>query len=572
MPPEEFSREMEDLSKSQLIGLLYQKTVSNEELNRTIQDLRQLVDTLNTTIANLNETILELRRKIYGSSSEKTKSGKPEEPASGSEDIPDPGTIEVKGYTRDKKKKATRNELYEKLPIQEEVFTLPEDQRNCPECGNLMTYMGKKFVREELRITPAVVRRVHIYQEVYECRSDHADDKPVIIQTPVPMSLLPHSPASASMVSYTMTQKFAGMQPAYRQEQAFWQLGVPIPRETLSNWMITCALEYLLPVYDALHRHLLERDVLHADEVPCQVLREEGRAATLKSYMWIYLTGNDGRPGIILYDYQPGRSGDYARDFLTGFKGFLQCDGYSGYNKVPEVILVCCLAHARRKFYEAIPAERRKGIKLLDIHSEQQIPWSACPDEESKSRQLASETGFAYCSHLFYLERKLKDLSPEERKARRDAEHRPVWDAFWSWLGTVTPTGGSKLEKAVTYARNHQETLMNYLKDGRCEISNNRAERRAKSYVQGRKNYLFHCSVDGAKASAVILSLVETAKANDLNIFQYLYTLLLFMPDYKNEPEGVEAMMPWSPFIQRRCTGLIDVKNVTLKSRGELPI
>ena len=572
MPPEEFSREMEDLSKTQLIGLLYQKTVSNEELNRTIQDLRQLVNTLNSTIANLNETILELRRKIYGSSSEKTKTSKTEGTDPPKDGLPDHEAIEVKGYTRDKKKKATRNELYEKLPIEVETFSLPEDQRSCPKCGNPMAYMGTKFVREELRITPAVVKRVHIYQDVYECRYDHDNDKPVILQTPVPMSLLPHSPASASMVSYTMTEKFAGMQPAYRQEQAFCQLGVPVPRETLSNWMIVCALEYLLPVYEALHRHLLEREVLHADEVPCQVLREKDRAATLKSYMWIYLTGNDGRPGIILYDYQPSRSGDCARDFLAGFSGFLQCDGYSGYNKVLEVILVCCLAHARRKFYEAIPADRRKGIKLLDIHSEQQISWSVCPDEESKSRQLASETGFAYCNYLFFLERKLKDLSPEERKARRDAEQRPVWDAFWVWLETVTPTGGSKLEKAVTYARNHQETLMNYLKDGRCEISNNRAERRAKSYVQGRKNYLFHCSVDGAKASAVILSLIETAKANDLNIFQYLYTLLLFMPDYKNEPEGVEAMMPWSPFIQKRCTGLIDVKNVTLKNRGELPI
>ena len=148
----------------------------------------------------------------------------------------------------------------------------------------------------------------------------------------------------------------------------------------------------------------------------------------------------------------------------------------------------------------------------------------------------------------------------------------PVWDNFWSWLATVEPLGGSLLEKAVNYAANHKELLGNYLLDGRCEISNNRAERCAKSYATGRKNFLFHDTVNGARSSAIIYSLVETAKANNLNVFQYLYTLLLYMPDYKQEPAGVEAMMPWNDFIKERCSKVMDTETETPENRGQIPL
>lgn len=147
-----------------------------------------------------------------------------------------------------------------------------------------------------------------------------------------------------------------------------------------------------------------------------------------------------------------------------------------------------------------------------------------------------------------------------------------IWDEFWSWIDTLSPTGGSKLEKAVNYTFNHKETLMNYLKDGRCEISNNAAERRVKSYVMGRKNFLFHNSTDGATASAIVLSLIETAKANNLNIYHYLYTLLLYMPDYKNEPAGIEQLLPWSDFIKERCSGVVDAETENPENRGNLSI
>lgn len=143
---------------------------------------------------------------------------------------------------------------------------------------------------------------------------------------------------------------------------------------------------------------------------------------------------------------------------------------------------------------------------------------------------------------------------------------------FWTWLDSLTPVGGSKLEKAVNYALNHRDTLMNYLKDGRCEISNNAAERRAKVYAMGRKNFLFHDTEDGAKASAVVLSIIETAKMNHLNVYQYLYLLLLYMPDYKDEPAGIEQLLPWSEFIREHCSGVMDTETVTAETRGSLPL
>ena len=162
----------------------------------------------------------------------------------------------------------------------------------------------------------------------------------------------------------------------------------------------------------------------------------------------------------------------------------LQCDGYSAYGRIEDVVLACCLAHCRRKFFEAIPAERQKKQKLLDINSEQA---QEKPDDKTASNEKfsAAQKGVEFCNRLFYEERLYKDLPADERKQKRLETQPQIWKEFWSWLETLSPTGGSKLEKAVNYAFNHKETLMNYLQDGRCEISNNAAERRVKSYVMG---------------------------------------------------------------------------------------
>ena len=178
-----------------------------------------------------------------------------------------------------------------------------------------------------------------------------------------------------------------------------------------------------------------------------------------------------------------------------------------------------------------------------------------------------------FINHKYIVvERCIKDKSPEERKKAREEFAKPVWDAFWGWLDTLHPVGGSKLETAVNYANNHKEGFMNYMSDGRCELSNNRAERKCKTYALIRRNSLFHTSVKGAEASAVVCSLAETAVANNLNVYQYLYMVLLYMPDYKDEPAGIRALLPWSPFIKEHCSGLRDTETITLENHPELPV
>ena len=548
---------------------LKEKDQTISDLRSTVEELRNMVTDLKSTIANLNETLDEFKRKFFGTSSEKVKkeisvdlSGQDTEPEE---------TVVVKEHTRTRKKKSVRDDLYALLPIRDIKCDVPESERFCPDCDAPMEHLGYKTVREELRITPAKVERVRYLQETLVCPACREEDDTMIRAAKTPTALLPHSPASPDMVAMVMYQKSCLYLPFYRQEKDWFQKGVPLPRETAAHWYNYCALEYFAPIYEALHQELLGREVIHADEVPCQVLHEEGKEATSKSYMWIYLSGSDGLPGIVLYDYRPGRGGENPIEFLSGFKGLLHCDGYSAYGRIEDVILVCCLAHCRRKFYEAVPAGRRKKLKLLDINSEEELkePSSGMSDDNCL---LPAEKGVAFCNRLFFLERCYKELPAEERKQKRQEKEPEIWNEFWSWLGSLNPTGGSKLEKAVNYAFNHKETLMNYLLDGRCEISNNAAERRAKSYATARKNFLFHDTVDGANASAIVMSLIETATANNLNIYQYLYTLLLYMPDYKNEPAGIKQLMPWSEFIKENCSGITDTEKILPENRGDLPI
>ena len=524
----------------------------------TIESLRQLVDSqrltieqmtksheeqtaqLNQTIANLNETVEYLKKKLFASSSEKTKKdGFPgqmdlfnEAEADAYPSVREPTLEEdVGGYKRQAKKpKATREEILAGLPVVEVPCGVPEEERNCPYCNAPMEVIGKKVVREELRIIPAKVERLQYVQEVLGCPECKKDGASVIVGAETPSPLLKHSLASPSTVAYVMYQKYVNSIPLYRQEAEWKQLGVKLPRATLANWVIKCGIDYMEPVYEQLHQHLLERDIIHADETPCHVLKEEGKKAQSKSYMWLYGSGNDNLPPIRLYDYQPSRGGYHAEEFLKGFSGYLTCDGFGGYNKLKDVIRCGCLAHMRRYWHEALPGKSKKS-----------------PDK------TPAEIGFDYCNQLFKLEKEYADLDADTRKAKRLETEPAIWEAYWSWLETVNPAGGSRLAKAVTYAKNQKPYMENYLLDGRCSISNNIAENIARPYAVGRKNFLFHDTVKGARASSIIYSLVETAKLNNLNIYAYLETVLLYMPDYKNEPEGIEELMPWSDMIQQRC-------------------
>ncbi|CQR74732.1 Transposase IS66 family protein [Sporomusa ovata DSM 2662] len=263
------------------------------------------------------------------------------------------------------------------------------------------------------------------------------------------------------------------------------------------------------------------------------MLREVGRKNTTSSYMWVYSSGQYSQYPIRLFEYQPGRSGSYPQKFLKGFQGFLHSDAYSGYNKVPGVTRCFCWAHQRRYFVDALP----KDIK-------------------DPAATIASQ-GIEYCNKLFEIERKLKDLCDEERKTERLKHEKPVLDAFWAWIesvrGSILPK--SKLADAVKYALNHKEGLMNYLQDGNCSISNNLIENSIRPFTVGRRNWLFSGSPKGATASAVVYSIVETAKVNGLNPYKYLKFIFSELPgvQFGQHPEFLEDYLPWNPEVQKLC-------------------
>jgi transposase len=327
-----------------------------------------------------------------------------------------------------------------------------------------------------------------------------------------------------------MNGKYVDGLPLYRQEQQFSRLGVELSRQTMANWVIQGADRWLAPLYDRLYQHLLKRDILQADETTLQVLREEGRPAKTKSYMWLYRTGREPPP-IVLFDYKTTRSGKHPKRFLSGFAGYLQVDGYAAYDTLPGVTLVGCWAHARRKFDEA--------LKVL-------------PNDSRLGTVTATE-GLRFCNQLFGIERDLSEAGPEERYKARLERSRPVLDAFAAWRVSQTPKvlPQSALGQAIKYCQSQWSKLEAFLLDGRLELDNNRSERSIKPFVIGRKGWLFSNTPRGAKASAVVYSIVETAKENGLIPFEYLRYLFEKLP---NLGDGdLDELLPWSTSLPAAC-------------------
>jgi transposase len=502
------------------------------KLENTIKNLEQQVN-------NLTEMILLMRKKQFGSSSEKTPKKEAgvqlnifnEAEAETDENAPEPVVKAVGGYLR-KCPKTGREEIIKDLPVNEIKCYLHENDCYCPRCSTHLTEIGSETVREELEYIPAQLKVIRYVRLSYGCPECKKKGVPYIKKALTPTSLMNHSLASPSTVARVMYQKYVNSLPLYRQEKDWEQLGFALSRATMANWIIRCSQDWLAPVVEFLKKELLSRDIIHADETTVQVLKEKGKAPQTKSYMWLYRTGMDGRPPVVIYDYQPSRGGKNAADYLDGFKGFLQSDGYAGYEKVENVVRCCCWAHIRRYFTDAIPDLKNKDAP-----------------------KSMAEAGRDYCNQLFEIERTLEDLPPEKRKEERLRLEKPVLEAFWSWLEKLSPMGGSALAKARNYALNQKPYMENYLLDGRCSISNNIAENSIRPFTVGRKNWLFSDTPKGADASAIVYSMVETAKANNLNVYKYLNYLLLYMPDmdYINDPEVMEDMMPWSERVQQEC-------------------
>lgn len=509
---------------------------TTESIVERIKFLERKVAEQAALIKYYEEQFMLLQQKRFGRSSEKTSPRQMELPFfdeaenEADERKPEP-TLEQITYTR-RKRKGKREEDLSGLPVEKIVHSVPEAERICPECGEVMHVMGHSDPKREIEIIPAQVKVIEYTREIYACRNcEHNGTSVPVIKAPMPEPVIKGSVASPSAVAHIMVQKYMNAMPLYRLEADFAAGGFALSRQTMANWLIYSSERWLEPLYEQMKLSMKKEDILHADETVLQVLHEPGRASCTNSYMWLYMTGICATVAVVLYEYQETRSSSHPKRFLEGFKGYLHCDGYSGYHTLaPEITISGCWAHARRKFDEAVK--------------------SAPPNERLSSQ---SQKGLDFCNELFTLERRYEqeELSPEERRKARLECSKPLSDELFAWAGSVRALPKSALGKAIHYLFEQKTYLENVYLDGRLELSNNRAERSIKPFVIGRKNWLFSATPKGAKASSVIYSMIETAKANILKPFEYLKYIFQTMPNISSDE--YHTLLPWSKTLPERC-------------------
>ena len=501
-------------------------------LQSTVDRLTAAIEEKDRIIAEKIEIILNQNRARFGQSSEKRTYLLCDGQMSLFEQAGDGVTDKTAGAAAAKKEipvsahtrraKRSHEELYADLREEEILADLPEEEKFTAD-GRPLKYIGTDDVRTELVKEPS-----RIYKRVYRCKvyadpqAEAKTGKADIRRAHIPAPLLPHSYASASVVTDVIVKKYADALPLYRQEQMWKRQGVELKRATMANWVIQTAGLYLKPFSEAFLEELLRQSAIHADETTLQVNREPGRAAAAESRIWAYASSKRAQRQVRYFRYEESRKGACAEKVLGNYTGTVISDGYSGYNGLSKAVRAGCWAHARRKWVEAMPKDA------------------------DKENALAAK-GLDYCSRLFEAERELELLSDGERRKKRREKVLPIVDEYYEWLNTIfRPTG--KLKDAVTYSLNQQKYLRAFLDHGEIEISNNQVENAIRPIVVGRKNWLFCDTPAGADASVIVYTILETAKANGLNPETWLLHLLSVLPErFASDPHAdISDLLPWS--------------------------
>ena len=423
-----------------------------------------------------------------------------------------------------KPKRRGRPKLPEDLPREHVVVDVPEEDKTCSCCQSALCQMGAE-TSEKLVYIPAKLYVEVTERPKYVCRQCDVQGKKVaVVMAPPLPSLIPKSIATPSLLAQIIANKYYYALPLYRQESLFGQYGIKLSRKTMSQWILSSA-EKLEPLITLLKETLLAQEVLFADETTLTVLNDEKK----KSYIWLYgcgpdRGGNAQSPGIVLFDYQDGSRGHHCpTSYLSDYGGYLHVDGYEAYEKT-EAKLVGCWAHARRKFIEAEQSQPKgkpgKGGR---------IQWA-----------------ITWFQKLYRIEEEIKDKSREERYKQRQSKTQPLLEEFKAWLDksvTQVPPK-SKLGLAINYSINQWSKLARVVDDGRLSVDNNRAERSVRPFAVGRNNWLFSKTHNGARASAVLCSIIETAKANDSEPYEYLEYVLREIPSLKLG-DDYSHLLPW---------------------------
>ena len=391
-----------------------------------------------------------------------------------------------------------------------------------------------------------VYRRLHIIPETFIVDEHHVhvyasrDNDGTIVKAPRPADLFRNSIATASLVASIINGKYNNALPLERQSRAYRSNGINLATNTMANWVINSTDKYLSLLYDRLHQLIYENHIIHADETPVKVMRIDNARIKngKKTYMWVYRNRptQSNRP-IVLYDWQPSRRADHPREFLKNFSGTVITDGYQVYHKLgrerENLTIGGCWIHARRPFAEFI-----KSIR------------------DSADGTIAQEA-YTMITEMLHIDNEFNDLPSGDRLKQRQLVLSEKVDAYFAWVKRKYDqvTHNSTIGKALAYSIHQEPYLRTFLTDGDVPMDNNFAEQAIRPFTIGRKNFVLIESSNGARASAMLYSLVETAKANSLNVYQYFELLLTEIPKHMNDTDlsFIEELLPWSPGVQEKC-------------------
>ena len=502
-----------------LKSLVVEQVARNEQLSTQVVDVEQRNDALSAKVVILQEQLNVALAKRFASRSEQLSPDQiglfdaAETSADEEGEVADAETVEVPSHQR---QAGGRQPLPNGLARIDVVHELPAAERVCPHDGGVLVEIGE-VVSEQLDIVPAVIQVIRHVSKQYAC-----DCGQCIKTAPLPAQPVPKSMPSAGLLAHVAVCKYVDGLPLYQQEKILNRIGINIPRTTLASWMVKVGT-LVQPLMNLMRDRLLAYDIVQMDETTVQVLKESGRTAQSTSYLWVQ-RGGPPDSVVVLYDYSPTRAGSVPANLLADYTGYLQNDGYEGYNAVVAangIGPLGCMAHARRKFDEAVKAQGKKP------------------------RGGRAWRGLSLIQKLYRVEKQAKAMSAEDRYAYRREHATPLLEELRQWLDKTRPQVPPKtaLGKALGYLDKHWDKLTRYLDDGRIEIDNNRCENAIRPFVLGRKNWLFSDSVAGVKASANLYSLIEAAKANGIAPYQYLQRIFNDLPRTESVEE-IEALLP----------------------------
>lgn len=514
-----------------------------EASKRIIAERDEKIRKQNIQIDNMIQALLHARKKLFGPSTEVTQTDGQLSLFESVQELAEQlnlskEKITVKPYTRTARKPGVRKEMLAGFPQEVEEYVLPAEEK-CSVCGGEMKVTGKKVVRTEVEFQPAKLIVKQIIQQVAKCVNCGTEDSPNekchFQKAAVPVPPLAHSISTPSLIAQVMYQKFALGLPLSRQEKDWYRLGLVLSRSNMANWVIRCSEEWFEPVYWRIHEKLLECDLIHMDETRIQCNKEEGKLPSSESFIWVMRSAASEDIQAAFFFYSRSRGGENARKLLKDFNGYLITDAYAGYDTVPDIKRVLCWSHARRYLIESIPLDS-KG---------KEIPGSKGTE------------GREYINLLFKVEEEIKNLPYEEKKQKRQDASKPILDAFWTWVEKTSAmyTTNEKLTQALGYCQNQRKYLETFLEDGRIPLSNNYCEANIKPFATARRAWLFADTPKGAFANGVLYTLVESARANDLDVYEYLKHLLTEMPNnhHLENPSVIDRLLPWSKELPEQC-------------------